>query len=505
MQLSLEIIKRHLERQYKVGIYGEPHHELSLDRPKYYYPGLTFGKGGFCVIGCAMLESENWDGCFLICAGEDIQIPEYGYACLLAVENPNTGEILNSVNEIFDFYDKWDMSLKTLPKTTTEYVYAMLDASIPVFDNVIHLVNTNFQFEYVSDKEIEKTFNVQQPDESGFLPLDIVNLFKNDTHYNETNEIKTPYVLPVGVLPFRSLCANLFALESLIGRIVINETIRPFHETDLTLLAYLAGYIQDAYIDLLQTRAQPIFEMKGAIYQVLDGEDPGAAGLLKIIGKYNWTREDSYACLKFSSDKLSSPERHYVCRELEKHCKGTCAIEFDDNIAVVANLTLGGCSFETLVSRVEAFIKEGGYKVGVSMVFEDITNLRYHYLQARIAFETGRSSGSANWVFYFEGIRTKYLMGKCAEDLLPKFVCHAELTRLKQIDAETGTAYYESLSLYLKNCRNAVQTAEALFIHRLTLIYRLNRIKELTELKWDTPEEYFGLLLSINILENNNA
>jgi DNA-binding PucR family transcriptional regulator len=96
-------------------------------------------------------------------------------------------------------------------------------------------------------------------------------------------------------------------------------------------------------------------------------------------------------------------------------------------------------------------------------------------------------------------------MDKCAEELLPEFISHPELVKLKQIDAGTGTSYYESLSLYLKNCRNAVQTAEAMFIHRLTLIYRLNKIKELTSLRWDTPEDYFALLLSVNILENENV
>ena len=74
--------------------------------------------------------------------------------------------------------------------------------------------------------------------------------------------------------------------------------------------------------------------------------------------------------------------------------------------------------------------------------------------------------------------------------------------RLRRIDAETGSDYYGSLSHYLKSCRNAVQASGDLFIHRLTLIYRLNKIKEMTSLKWDTPEDYFKLLLSVYILEN---
>lgn len=503
MQLSFEIIKRRLEIEYTVSVYGVKHTRLALDRPKFYYPGINVSKGGFYVVGQADFGREDWNGCFVICAGEVQTVPESTTIRLMAIGDSTPEEIINSVNDVYDFYDRWDMSLRTLPKTGSESVFAMLDASIPVFDNIIRLMNTNFRFEYVSDEEREKTLDVPHPDESGFIPLDIVNYFKNDKYYNEMNEVKTPYIFPAGILPFRSLCANLFSEGKLIGRIIINEVNRPIHETDSSLVSHLAKYVKDAYLDLLQASDPPIFEMKYAIGRALDGSDPGAADLIKLLGKYQWTRNDTYACLWISSVELISPERHYVCREFEKHNKGTCAIEYDENIVVVANLTLGGQTLETLLSSIKSFAKEGFYKIGASTVFSDISDLKWHYLQARIALQTGLPGVPANWIFHFEDYRLKYLMGKCSEELLPEFMCPAELLKLKQQDKDTGTNYYESLSLYLKNCRNAVQTAETLFIHRLTLVYRLNRIKELTPLRWDTPEEYFALLLSINILENS--
>jgi|GEM_PF-6362764 len=501
MLLSFEIIKMRLERDYPVEAYGIAHTALELERPKYYYPGINIAKNRLYIVESSALPLEQWDGCFVVCSGNPCDIPSYDGFRLLVVEGAKPGEIINSVNETFDLYDKWDLALKANPKTGAEYLYAMLDASIPVFENVIRLMNTNFRFEYVSDKEIEQNLDVPHPDESGFVPLDIVNSLKSDPYYVETSEAKDPFILPSGILPFSCLCANLFADEKLIGRIVVNELRRQIHETDLALLAYLAEFVQIAYADLIQ-RDQPIFEMKGAISQALGGADPAAIDLTKILRKYHWARDDSYVCLKLSTDELSSPERHYVCREFEKRYKGTCGVEFDENVAIVANLSLGGQTLGTFIAQIEYFAKEGRYKVGASVVFDDIYNLRQHYTQAGIALKTGASSESASWIYHFEDFRLKYLMTKCVEGLHADFTCHAELVRLKQIDAETGTNYYKSLSLYLKNCRNAVQTAEALFIHRLTLIYRLNRIKEITALKWDAPEDYFGLLLSVYILEN---
>ena len=50
--------------------------------------------------------------------------------------------------------------------------------------------------------------------------------------------------------------------------------------------------------------------------------------------------------------------------------------------------------------------------------------------------------------------------------------------------------------------RNALQTANALFIHRSTLFYRLERIQKLTKLNLDNPKERLVLLLSFSMMNN---
>ena len=51
---------------------------------------------------------------------------------------------------------------------------------------------------------------------------------------------------------------------------------------------------------------------------------------------------------------------------------------------------------------------------------------------------------------------------------------------------------------------NTVQTAKALFIHRSTFLYRLERIKALLETDLEDPEELFYLNLSFRLLEMDN-
>ena len=56
----------------------------------------------------------------------------------------------------------------------------------------------------------------------------------------------------------------------------------------------------------------------------------------------------------------------------------------------------------------------------------------------------------------------------------------------------------------LKNNQNSTLTAKDLFIHRNTMLYRINKIKELTNIDFSNTEETFQVLLSYKIMNYIN-
>jgi len=61
-------------------------------------------------------------------------------------------------------------------------------------------------------------------------------------------------------------------------------------------------------------------------------------------------------------------------------------------------------------------------------------------------------------------------------------ICLRSVWDMVQYDLEHGTNYLETTTAYVKNHFNAVKTANALFIHRSTFLYRLERIQTQFEL-----------------------
>ena len=69
-----------------------------------------------------------------------------------------------------------------------------------------------------------------------------------------------------------------------------------------------------------------------------------------------------------------------------------------------------------------------------------------------------------------------------------------------QYDKANGGDYLHTLKVYLNNQMNAVKTAQALFIHRATMVYRLDRIRELTGIDFKDPDKMLHLTISTNLL-----
>ena len=75
--------------------------------------------------------------------------------------------------------------------------------------------------------------------------------------------------------------------------------------------------------------------------------------------------------------------------------------------------------------------------------------------------------------------------------------CNNKLDKIIKYDNANGTFLEETLLMYYMNGFNTVRTAEALYIHRNSLLHRLEKIEELLEIKLTDYMEYLDLVNSI--------
>ena len=82
---------------------------------------------------------------------------------------------------------------------------------------------------------------------------------------------------------------------------------------------------------------------------------------------------------------------------------------------------------------------------------------------------------------------------------------HPKLTLLFKLDGLHDSSFADSLYAYLKCNRNITDTANALHIHRNTLIYHLKRIEDLLDISIDDVDLLLHFEISFRIMEYNKT
>lgn len=156
-------------------------------------------------------------------------------------------------------------------------------------------------------------------------------------------------------------------------------------------------------------------------------------------------------------------------------------------------------------TQVKELISLWGLRCGMSRPFNRLSDIHKHFLEALDSAEIAKYTAFiADPVFgdinYYERCEPFILMHDAAEHGvdLRKFV-HPFAIKLNDYDMEHDTEYIRTLFEYIRTPKKP-QAAEALFIHRNTLDYRLKKIQELVEVPWDDGETLARMFFSIIIL-----
>jgi DNA-binding PucR family transcriptional regulator len=76
---------------------------------------------------------------------------------------------------------------------------------------------------------------------------------------------------------------------------------------------------------------------------------------------------------------------------------------------------------------------------------------------------------------------------------------HPAILTLREYDRRYGTSFVKTLRELINARHNMTAAAEKLYIHRTTLIRRLEKIQDLTAIDFENPRELFYLAVSLEL------
>lgn len=144
--------------------------------------------------------------------------------------------------------------------------------------------------------------------------------------------------------------------------------------------------------------------------------------------------------------------------------------------------------------------------IGISNLLYDVTDLHTGYHQAQTALEHHKNeeSDSNKSYIYFEDIAFSEVLKYLSSNIAIKDYCSVGIISLLKYDQENATQLSQTLYIYFLCYGDAVLAAKRLNIHKNTLYYRLNIIREvldndLTDGK--TNQFYFFSLQALQITD----
>ena len=152
--------------------------------------------------------------------------------------------------------------------------------------------------------------------------------------------------------------------------------------------------------------------------------------------------------------------------------------------------------FDTLTVKLAHFFSTHKLRCGVSNHFRRLGDLQGYYDQAVAALDASTEEGLS----FYRDIMLEHMLSHIPT-ARARFLISPDISRLEEANAQYSFSLVDTLRAYLDcNC-NLIRTAERLFLHKNTLLYRLNHIKTILRCDLNDADERLLLMLSFKLLE----
>lgn len=432
------------------------------------------------------------DGGSVICSGEGDYI---------RIHNISLAEGLEIIQGIFDFYEDWSESLEL--EIRDRNYEKIADRCWQVFHDPIIIMDANnhalgltrqyppdsldFEWSYLSRYGYTSVNAVRQLEEN--TPAGV--FWRHGVQRFGTARGNT--------LGYGGASYSMFRGDEYCGRLTVLEAERPLNRGDIQLLRYVGTRLETA----LREESLPEENQNGNVLFKLLLEQPYDAAALDFqLRYYQWNREDTFSLvileLPEQDDAQNGSRDIDMLRSiLISHLSGVAVLQHGVGLLLLSNRYLpdDGASCTLLRS-----LSIGNpLKVSFSLTCRGIENTPALYRQASYAMEAGKRErpGESFYDCFYYGIEY-ILRSRSLEDACS--ACMPAVCRIWE-NRDSGGEQFQTLKAFLDNERSVSKTAEALFTHRNTIIYRLKKIEEALGCSLDELYIREYCRISIRVLE----
>lgn len=422
---------------------------------------------------------------------------------LLEVEGDVPWEaVCNRIQRVFTRCQAWFQRLFYILDSGGG-IYELCVAAMDFFHNSLCVHDGNFNI-LAMPQHVAGMKGLLVDEDSGCaaIPLESIQRFRMNPAYTATLSTRGARLWEPDGSVHRVLYVNIWnSAGHYCGRLLINELATSLKPGNFTMAEYFAGFLaMAADHNLFKSGTGSTFSQ--LLRRYLAGEGVDEAYLLNRLKMVGWSRHDGYLCcktlLRESENDVLSVRR--VGATIDMVLKKSFSFSLDGCVCTVCNLTRSGWEEAECREKLRGICRAAEMVMGVSTAFWDFTHLGTYFRQADKAMELGRRRNPAERFRPFSDHVLYYILCHFTEEFDVEAICSGAVLRLREMDRTRNTAYVETLRLYLDCGCQPTAAAAALYIHRSTLAYRLEKIREATGVDLEDADTRLYLQISLRLL-----
>lgn len=355
---------------------------------------------------------------------------------------------------------------------------------------------------------VEGMLELEYNPETGkqFIPLWLVEDFKFSEGYRDTLHQKKAAIWGTNQYPYhmRSLYINIWDVNYYRARLLVNELHVQLQPGDNLLVEYLADYVLMILRRDDMNAAQSHRDLAGTLKRLISTGEADRRDLRVFLTTLGWSETGRFLLAKLQSQGSENviTSSSVLRNSLSNAFPETFIFFYEQQLCMLMDMDASDLDQAAFRSKLAPFLRDSLMYAGLSLPVESIFHLNTAYAQANYAMEYAFRLRSHQWCMAFEDCALEYLISHIETPTsLPLYLSPAPKF-LRQYDRKHGSQYFTTLKIFLLNERNIPRTAEALIIHRTTLLYRLEKIAALTKIDLNNEAVRLYLLLSFHLEED---
>lgn len=318
-------------------------------------------------------------------------------------------------------------------------------------------------------------------------------------------ELGGPLIRHNDILDCNTMTGAVMVRGVCIAHVMMMEHARPFTELD-----------RECFGRLLQFVAQEM--QKNEIWGPTSGE-MGSFFLSNLIGDYQpseaVTRRRLKAinfhpkavftviCLHAPNEGLRQDQAELIAGQLRPMMHHALYTRYHQNLVILVSRDTEHDLERDAFRLLREVASLNSLSIGVSNSFERIIETRAAYVQARAAIRMGelaRKELDEDRLYQYCDYAYLHLLELANRHANLLGYCHPALLRLAAHDERHNGELMDTLFCYLQVSGTTKRAADMLNLHKNTLLYRMNRIKDILGMDLSSGEDQFVLQLSFRVL-----